>query len=160
MNRFDTLQFRHPFRKYQGMILDLVESKPAGDHKYHIVAPPGAGKTIVGLELILRFGHPAVVFAPTATIQAQWQEKTRLFLPDPALISDWVSADPRDLKPINVFTYQLLSTPGENLEFLRELAESDWLESLVREGKADDEAAARVRVRTLKETMVAVMGVE
>ncbi len=149
---FNSLQFRHPFRKYQSMILDLVQSKQDADadHKYHIVAPPGAGKTIVGIELICRFSNPAVVFAPTSTIQSQWQEKVGMFLDDPAQIADWVSLDPRDLKPFNVFTYQLLSTPGEALDFLRELAEADWLETLVREGKADDDAAARVRIETLK----------
>lgn len=139
------------FRKYQQMILDLVESKPADDRKFHIVAPPGAGKTIVGLELILRFGQPAAVFAPTSTIQSQWREKAGLFLAEPSRLAEWVSLDPLDLKPINVFTYQLLSTPGENLDFLRELAEADWLASLVRDGKAGDEAAAQVRIRTLKE---------
>ncbi|MBM4424027.1 MAG: hypothetical protein FJ030_11650 [Chloroflexi bacterium] len=144
------LQFRHPFRKYQKMILDLVKSKGETDRKFHIVAPPGAGKTIVGIELILTFGQPAVVFAPTSTIQSQWQEKVGLFLQDPSQISEWASLDPRELKPINAFTYQLLSTPGENLDFLRELAEVDWIDALVRESKADDEAAARLRIETLK----------
>lgn len=148
---FDTLQFQHPFRKYQTLILDQVQAKWATDHKFHIVAPPGAGKTIVGLELICRFGQPAVVFAPTATIQAQWQEKVGLFLKDDQDRDHWVGTDPAQLKPINIFTYQLLSTPGVPVDLLREQAEADWLEALVREGKSDDEANARARVLRLKE---------
>ncbi len=67
---FAALQFRHPFRKYQRMILEQVAAGQ-GDHRQHLVAPPGAGKTIVGLELIRRFAAPAVIFAPTTTIQEQ-----------------------------------------------------------------------------------------
>ncbi len=66
--RLTTLAFQHPFRRYQRMVLDQAESAGA-DRRYHIVAPPGAGKTILGLELIRRIGEPAVVFAPTSTVQ-------------------------------------------------------------------------------------------
>jgi len=79
MGGLSSLQFRHPFRKYQRQILDQVETSNAIDRKHHIVAPPGSGKTIVGLELIRRFDEPAVVFAPTATIQQQWCEEVDLF---------------------------------------------------------------------------------
>ena len=51
------------------MILDVIEKDTQKDNKFHIVAPPGSGKTIVGLELIRRFESPVVVFAPTTTIQ-------------------------------------------------------------------------------------------
>jgi superfamily II DNA or RNA helicase len=69
MGGHSSLQFRHPFRKCQRQILDQVETSKPAERKHHIVAPPGSGKTIVGLELIRRFGKPAVVFATTATIQ-------------------------------------------------------------------------------------------
>ena len=70
-NAFADLRFRYPFRRYQRMVLAMVDGQHVADHKLHIVAPPGAGKTIVGLELIRRFGRPAVVFCPTTTIQKQ-----------------------------------------------------------------------------------------
>jgi superfamily II DNA or RNA helicase len=79
MTIFERLSFRYPFRKYQRMILEQVIGQQK-DHKYHLVAPPGAGKTIIGLELIRQFDSPAVVFAPTTTIQAQWYEKLGMFL--------------------------------------------------------------------------------
>ena len=82
---FADMHFRYPFWRYQQMILEVVARKSgermatttpeAVQNTFHIVAPPGSGKTIVGLELVRRFGRPAVVFAPTTTIQTQWQEK-------------------------------------------------------------------------------------
>ncbi len=150
---FEALHFGQPFRKYQTLILDLVQAKwqNEGEHQFHLVAPPGAGKTIVGLELIRRFNQPAVVFVPTSTIQTQWQEKVDLFLTEPSLRSQWVGNDPADLKPLNIFTYQLLSTPGGAVDALRQKAEADWLETLVHEGKAEDEANARARLLRLQE---------
>ncbi len=50
--------FQHEFRKYQHMMLSRVDAQ-SGDHRHHLVSPPGSGKTIVGLELIRRFGRPA-----------------------------------------------------------------------------------------------------
>jgi superfamily II DNA or RNA helicase len=49
---WESLRFRYPFRKYQRMILAEIEEvldTPRDDRRYHIVAPPGAGKTIVEL---------------------------------------------------------------------------------------------------------------
>lgn len=148
---FADFQFQFPFRKYQNMILQLVEAKDGAQRKFHIVAPPGSGKTIVGIELIRRFAKPAVVFAPTSTIQAQWREKVGLFLPPTTDLDAIATLDPDNLRPINIFTYQLLSTPGENLGFVRELAEAAWLESLVRESKTTDSAPARARIDSLRQ---------
>lgn len=145
-----TLNFRHPFRKYQRMILAQVEQNPK-DHKYHIVAPPGAGKTIVGLELINRLGMPAVVFTPTTTIQAQWKEKVGMFLPDSAGLDEITSLDPRQLADINIYTYQLISTPGEEQEREAEIALQAWMRDLLENGQAKSEAAARARIETLRQ---------
>ncbi|MDP9068270.1 MAG: DEAD/DEAH box helicase family protein [Actinomycetota bacterium] len=143
------LKFQYPFRKYQNMMLSLVEAGP-GDRRHHLVSPPGSGKTIVGLELIRRFGRPAVVFAPTTTIQEQWRAKVAMFLPGGESVDGLVSTDADDRAAINVFTYQLISVPGEADERLRELAEKLWIEELVRDDQTSDEAAAKVRLETLR----------
>ncbi len=151
---FADLTFRHPFRKYQQMVLDLVErqlSDPNQNHQYHIVAPPGSGKTIVGLELIRRLGRPAVVFAPTTTIQRQWQEKLTLFTPDPAWIDTHSSLNPQKLADITILTYQGLSTPGENLAFVEQIALERWEEELLKNGKVETPAEARERITALRE---------
>jgi superfamily II DNA or RNA helicase len=131
------------------MVLDQTETAVT-DGRYHIAAPPGSGKTILGIELIRRFQSPAVVFAPTTTIQMQWAEKTGLFLPEGAPRDKIVSLDPDRLAPINVFTYQLISTPAAAREHEREMAAREWIRELIEEQKAPDEAAARSRVESLQ----------
>ncbi len=135
------------------MILEQVASGQ-GDHRYHLVAPPGSGKTIVGLELICRFDAPAVIFAPTTTIQEQWRAKAALFLPEsapPGALDALVSFDPHWLAPINVFTYQLLSTPGESQAWVESLARQRWLEDLLAEGRVHSAAAAQERLALLQQ---------
>ena len=149
MDAFGDLSFRYPFRKYQRLILGQTESRPA-DRTYHIVAPPGSGKTIVGLELIRRIGKPAVVFAPTTTIQKQWQEKVGMFTAEPARVTQLTSLDPDALAPINIFTYQLISAPGDEQAFARQLAERRWIDDLLLEGQAQDEDTARERLRAVE----------
>jgi superfamily II DNA or RNA helicase len=147
---FAGLRFRHAFWKYQQMILDMVAQQAATDRKYRIVAPPGSGKTIVGLELIRRFGRPAVVFAPTTTIQRQWQEKVSLFTDDQVWIADHTSLNAARLSDINMLTYQILSTPGENLEFVERIAVEHWVGDLLAGGQAGTEDEARGRIATLQ----------
>jgi len=146
---FEALSFRYPFRRHQRMMLAQAETDP-GDGRYHIVAPPGSGKTIVGLELIRRFEAPAVVFAPTTTIQRQWQTQLGMFTSDPATVEALSSLEPERLAPINVFTYQLISTPGEAQEAGRQMARRRWIEELLAEGRAADETVAQVRLATLE----------
>jgi superfamily II DNA or RNA helicase len=142
MGGLSELGFRHEFRKYQRQILDRIEAAGEADRKHHIVAPPGSGKTIVGLELIRRFGDPAVVFAPTATIQQQWCEEVRLFSEGPT--GDLVSREPRRFAPINIYTYQLISAPGESRGLLRETARKMWVEELLKRGVPEGDADGRL----------------
>lgn len=149
-NSFENLAFQFPFRKYQRLILSQMESGNE-DQKCHIVAPPGSGKTIIGLELIRRFRSPAVVFAPTTTIQRQWQEKVSMFTPDPSSANGMTSLDPSHLAPINIFTYQLISTPGEQQEIAHQMAVRQWVEDLLIEGQVTDEPTATARIETIRQ---------
>jgi len=146
---YEELDFRFPFRKYQRMILNQVE-KDSKDRRYHISAPPGSGKTIVGLELIRRFKKPAVVFAPTTTIQMQWKEQVGMFQPDKEQVNQYVSLHPHTLKPINIFTYQLISTTNNNRENVEDPALKAWVEDLVQEGRTESEEEAWHRLELLK----------
>ncbi len=156
--RFAELEFRFPFRKYQRLILDRVEATKDQDHKFHIVAPPGSGKTIVGLELIKRFGYPAVVFAPTSTIQLQWKQKVGMFLPETEAnrksgkksLDDFASIKPADIQPINIYTYQLIGTPADNIAYIEEAALGVWQENLISQSIAAGPEEAATRVRLLK----------
>lgn len=142
---FAQLRFSHPLRKYQTEILDLVNEKVAeGRKEVHIVAPPGAGKTIIGLQMVLNFKKPALILSPNTTIQAQWSQKLDLFIPpelkgalpgseqSKILNPDDIigTHEVRPLKPITVLTYQVLSTPGREQEYLDQLAQKEWVNEL------------------------------
>ena len=143
------LRFEGRFRRYQTSMLGLAADNPTADRRYHLVAPPGSGKTIIGLELIGRFGRPAVIFAPTTTIQGQWLEKLAMFTPDPAAVG---SRDPGRLGQVTALTYQVISTPDAATDALRDMAIAAWAEESAREMViASDADAARERIRRMAE---------
>ena len=75
------LQFRI-LRRYRKEILALVDIKLArGEKRLHIVAPPGARKTIIGLQLVSQFKCNSLIICPNTTIQSQWGQKAELFMP-------------------------------------------------------------------------------
>ena len=76
------LNFRFPLRRYQQEIIELTKLKlERGEREIHIVAPPGAGKTIIGLQIASQLQENTLIISPTTTIQTQWGEKLDLFLP-------------------------------------------------------------------------------
>ena len=70
-----------PLRGYQADLLARVA--PDDGAALHLVAPPGAGKTVLGLALAVRNGRRALVLAPTTVIRAQWAEQAARFLRAP-----------------------------------------------------------------------------
>lgn len=117
--------FQGQFRNYQQRVLDHAQSY-LDDGKIHIVAAPGSGKTILGLELITRLNQPTLILSPSITIKHQWMERfTRNFLTSPDLQSAYVSSTVLDLKPITSITYQALHAAMTQTK----LEESDEVES-------------------------------
>lgn len=105
---FQQLHFRWPWRDYQGRVLDAVEQH-LDDDRLHIVAAPGSGKTVLGLEVMRRLGKPALVLSPTRTIRNQWLERLRDFLPAEAhWPPDWISRDLHAPALVTSVTYQAL----------------------------------------------------
>ncbi len=45
------------------------------DNHLHVVAPPGSGKTILGLEIVRRINKKTLILSPTLTIRNQWNER-------------------------------------------------------------------------------------
>lgn len=108
MDTFTILSFRHTWRDYQQRILDSFD-KMLADGRLHIVAPPGAGKTAIGIEAIRRLNQPAIIFCPTITIKNQWIERLQdSFLPEGLPLPDWVSGDIHNPALFTVSTYQAL----------------------------------------------------
>ena len=96
--------FRHSWRTYQARVLEHLPRYRA-DRRVHIVAPPGAGKTVLGLEILRRAAVPTLVLAPSLTIRSQWAERYVVdFGADPAGISHELG-EPTDL---TIVTYQAL----------------------------------------------------
>lgn len=142
-----SLSFCYPWRTYQRLMLARIEQ--LDQPRLHLVAPPGSGKTIVGLELIRRAAGPAVVFSPTTTIAAQWADKINLFTDDPTLASSLCSAVPDALSTINVFTYQRIATQDTTDRTLETAARAAWVDQLVIDDQAPDLDAATERIEVM-----------
>lgn len=146
----ERLSFRHPFRKYQQEIIELVKLKlEKGEKQFHIVAPPGAGKTIIGLQLVAQLKQPSLIVCPTTTIQSQWGQKLDLFIPPElegyALPNVIGTHEDNPLKPITLLTYQVLTTPGREQEHLQRLAHDAWVQEICK-GSPISQGEAELRV--------------
>lgn len=75
-----------------------------GGLRCRIALSPGAGKTLVGLEVIRRRGDRALVFGPNTAIQAQWCGASEAYQRGGAAI------DRELLALVTVLTYQALAT--------------------------------------------------
>jgi superfamily II DNA or RNA helicase len=113
------MRFNGVWRDYQARVLDEIDGH-FPDGRLHIVAAPGAGKTVLGLEIVRRLGRSAVVFAPTVAIRDQWAQRlVPLFLderPGPEEVSYLLTAR----RTLTVVTYQSLDAirRGGGLEAL------------------------------------------
>ena len=102
--------FAGAWRVYQRQALDSFDGDVlVGDKRSYLVLPPGAGKTMIGLEAARRLGRRTLVLVPNTAVQAQWAAAWDKHFP---------SADPsastcgteRDLaSAMNVLTYQSLA---------------------------------------------------
>jgi len=82
LSRFEELKFSGEWRRYQRAALAAFERDlKHGNTNTHIVAPPGSGKTLLGVELIRRVGKRALVLAPNQAIQQQWPRAVARFTP-------------------------------------------------------------------------------
>lgn len=108
MRDFKDVKFLGEFRTYQQRVLNSSD-KYLKNNKIHIVAAPGSGKTILGLELIRRLNSPCIVLSPTNTIRYQWGDRFEsMYLPKGKNIEDYVSFDLNNIKPITSITYQAM----------------------------------------------------
>lgn len=66
-------RFTGTWRRYQRLALDAFDAdRSSGDNRSYLVLPPGAGKTVVGLEAARRIGRRTLVLAPNTPVQGQW----------------------------------------------------------------------------------------
>lgn len=129
---FNTLKFRFEWRDYQKKVLENFDGYLA-DRRLHVVAAPGSGKTILGLEVMRRIAKPTLILAPTIIIRDQWINRLQsMYMADGADLS-WVSKDIRQPKTLTVITYQALHAAIKGTKAL----EDDIVEE--EDGESDDD---------------------
>jgi superfamily II DNA or RNA helicase len=103
---FDQLHFKLTWRTYQDTVLNNFEEHIEDNH-FHIVAPPGSGKTILGIEIIKRLRKKTLVLAPTLTIRDQWENRLQTFFTEKQDFKK-ISFNIKDPSDITFTTYQAL----------------------------------------------------
>lgn len=140
---WDGLAPQFTWRPSQRHLLELAGH--VTDRRWHLCAPPGAGKTLIGLELARQVGRPTLALAPTTAIRDQWRASVAKFGADPATFT---SDDPAAAVPLRCVTYQLLGNPGQADDELRAAARRLWVAEVAAELSPE---AAEARVRATEE---------
>lgn len=102
----DALEFKFPWRSYQAELLKHFNRHIADNH-FHVIAPPGSGKTILGLEILRKLGKKTLVLAPTLTIRNQWEDRLQSFFTETSHF-EACSFDIKSPSDITFSTYQSL----------------------------------------------------
>jgi superfamily II DNA or RNA helicase len=117
----ERLSFRRRWRRYQELALQAFDRDVAhGRWRTHIVAPPGSGKTLLGVEFVRRLGHHALVLVPNTAVQSQWLRAVGHFTDETGI------AAPEPSAPIAVLTYQALCQLDDPDVALGDLASRRW----------------------------------
>ena len=118
------IKFKYSWRKYQQRVLDDLQEHLTDGH-LHVIAPPGSGKTVLGLEVAIQLNKPTLILAPTIAIRNQWiQRFCELFL-QTIQTPDWISRDIRKPKFMTVVTYQGLHAACNNLRIEEDETEDE-----------------------------------
>ena len=120
-----------------------------------IVAPPGSGKTVLGLYVwsdLVRL--PTLVLSPNSAIQAQWVERAKeLFNLDGR--DDEIGTDPKNPGILTSLTYQSVTLPKRGGGDLDESAMELWISKLMTPDidriEAEDRESAISWIEDLKE---------
>jgi superfamily II DNA or RNA helicase len=115
------LGFNGRWRRYQELALAAFEQdRRRGRRRTDIVAPPGSGKTLLGMEIVRRLGERALVLVPNSAIQAQWLRTATAFGAGPGVAAADADA------AIACLTYQALARLDDPAVALGDLAERRW----------------------------------
>ena len=104
-NNEQIISFKYEYRNYQKRALKEID-KYVDDNKIHIVAAPGAGKTILALKLVFDFNVNTLILVPTIAIREQWVE--RMLNDFTNIDEEQISTSLKDLKKFNIISYQAL----------------------------------------------------
>lgn len=103
---YKNLKFIFPWRTYQEKFINNIINH-IDDNHLHVVAPPGSGKTILGIEIMRQVGKKTLVLAPTLTVRNQWESRLQSFFLKEETFNDF-SFDLSQPKTVTFSTYQSL----------------------------------------------------
>lgn len=103
------IKFKFPWRAYQREVLEELDVH-LDDNHLNIVAAPGSGKTVLGLEVMLRIDQPTLILAPSIAIRNQWLHRFRDLFLQLKRAPAWISMDIKKPKKLTIVTYQALHT--------------------------------------------------
>lgn len=120
---FASLNFKFKWRDYQKRILENLEEY-LSDRKLHIVAAPGSGKTVLGLEVMRRIAKPTLIFAPSIVIRNQWVDRLTTMFMDDGPPPQWISRNIRQPATVTIVTYQALHAAVKGIDLSDEEEEA------------------------------------
>ncbi len=148
---FPSIVFAGQLRPSQRAVVRIAKQQlETGHRRLHIVAPPGSGKTVLGLYLWAELvRQPCVVFSPNSAIQSQWAARTDLFETSNER-SQFVSTDPERPKLLTSLTYQSVTLPARQLEEVDGQAIVIWAEHLMEQQQVESPEEAEVWIEDLR----------
>ena len=129
---FPNINFSGRLRPSQSEVVSIAQSQlNSGSRRLHVVAPPGSGKTVLGLYLWAQIvKRPCLVLSPNSAIQSQWAARVDLF-ESPLSNDELVSTDPLNPAWLTSLTYQSVTMPARGQVELEEQARQLWVEKLI-----------------------------
>jgi superfamily II DNA or RNA helicase len=136
------MRFTLPLRRYQRLALEAFERHRAdGGKRSYLVLPPGAGKTVLGLEVARQLGKRSLCLCPNTSVRTQWVAQWSGFQP----ASVTMGSDSALSNPFTALTYQsLCSLDSEHAE-VEEHALDLWRRAVAQhDGLPPDQADASI----------------
>lgn len=141
------IKFCYPWRSYQDEVLKNLDEHLENGH-LHLVAPPGSGKTVLGLEVMLRLNKPTLIVAPTLAIRNQWINRFKELFLQVKEHPEWISADLHQPKFLTVTTYQ-----GLHALFKEDNKEEPEEADQIDDAEEDQEEIAQTKQKTAQEKL-------
>lgn len=111
-NKLEPVRFSTNFnlRNHQNAVIEITRKKDFGV----ITAPPGSGKTIIGLQIISEKKQPALIIVHRKQLMEQWIEQIQAFLGIPKKEIGRIGQG--RTKPDNVITVAMIQSLGKYID--------------------------------------------